>query len=81
MATIIYTPKGPLSWFKKTNSFSGELSDLRINPDEEVTILNPKTGASKVFKFTHKDMDGSNEDCYGYNYRSSCGLKLLLIND
>jgi len=81
MATIVYTPKGPLSWNKNSNTFAGELSDLQISPDNEMTIINAKTGNSKVFKLTHKDMDSTNEDCYGYNYRSDCGLKLLLIND
>lgn len=81
MATITYTPNGPLSWNKSSNTFAGELSDLKISPDKTVTIINPKTGNSKVFNLTHKDMDSSNEDCYGYNYRSNCGLKLLLIND
>ncbi len=81
MAIIIYTPNGPLSWNKDSNTFAGELSDLKISPDNEVTITNSKTGNSKVFKLTHKDMDSTNEDCYGYNYRSDGGLKLLLIND
>lgn len=79
--TITYVKNGPLNWNKNTNTFSGYLSDLQINATRDVFIKNPITGISKGFYLSHRDMDGSNEDCYGYNYTSADGLKLLLIND
>lgn len=81
MALIVYKPNGPLSYNKKTRTFSGELSDLKVSPDNNMIILNPETGNSMDFKLQSKDIDGSGEDVYGYRYQSYCGLKLLLIND
>lgn len=73
-----------LHYNASSQTFSQEISMLSrsFNPHYPVTIKNPKTGVSKVFKFSYADKDSSNEDTYGWNYvNSETGLKLLIIND
>lgn len=93
-----------IHWDRFTYSegtFSAELSDLSDLGFEENIFedgfrnasfrLVGKTGATVTYVFSHRDMDGSNEDCYGYNFIPSAqslamvpkarGTKVLLIND
>ena len=73
------------TWRKKTNTFSAEISDLhgQVAPGQKtITIKNFKTGNSVTFNFVKADMDGSNEDTYGWRYDSEDKkLHLLIIND
>ena len=70
---------------KATNCFSKYISELpktvRIGKNTEIRLNNPKTKKFKIFKFVKADMDGSNEDIYGWNFKSEDGIKLLIIND
>ena len=71
-------------WQKDTKCFSAEASDLGLNQiPETFSLTNPKTRISMVFKFTHKDMDSTGEDTYGWNYVSTTNksITLLIIND
>ena len=73
-----------LHWNSETKTFSGEVSDIKgiQGGEKELTVKNSGTGNSVVFKFTKADMDGSEEDTYGWNYENKeKGLKLLIIND
>ena len=73
---------------KESKTFSVEISDIRsfdlskhVGNNVPVTIKNPVTGRTMDFKFTHADMDGSQEDTYGWNFISSSRINLLIIND
>ena len=70
---------------KVTNCFSQYISDLpetiRVGKQTQIKLTNSKTKKWRIFKFKKADMDGSNEDTYGWNYESSDGIKLLIIND
>ena len=74
-------------WDKATRTISMELSDLTNDANGGygdyrcVIIRNIDSGKEMTFGFTHRDMDGSQEDTYGWNYQSDNGIKLLLIND
>jgi hypothetical protein len=72
-----------LHYNKEDRTLSVEISDL---PDDfetkhELVVYNPKTGNTKLFKHYKNDTDGSGEDVYGYRYKSSEGIELLIIND
>jgi hypothetical protein len=70
-----------LTWNKETQTFSTEASDLGLlEIPNTVKVFNPKTQDSRVFTFWKKDMDKTNEDTYGFWYKSK-NLKLLIIND
>jgi len=74
------------AYHKETKTFAFELSELSddsmTNGDLRSVILkNLNNGNSIEFGFTHRDMDATDEDTYGYNYQSDNGIKLLLIND
>ncbi len=81
MININYSKNCPLHWNPKTKTFSGELSDLCINPEKEIKVTVLESGNNKIFTQVSVDKDGSGEDIYGYNYKSLDGFKLLLIND
>lgn len=72
------------SYNKETNCFSQYISELpatiRVGKQTQIKITNPKTKNWRIFKFKKADMDGSNEDTYGWNYESEDGIKLLIIN-
>ena len=69
-------------WDKETNTFSFYASDKRIDyPPGVVFLKSSKTGKELRFSLTKIDKDGSGEDIYGWNYVSSNGMKLLIIND
>ena len=74
-----------LFYNKETRCFSQEISALSkhlvINENSIIQVLSAKTGNSEVFTFTHKDMDASHEDIYGWNFVSNSGIKLLIVND
>ena len=70
--------------YNKTNqTLSVEISDLPDTFDikRELIIYNPKTGNTKEFIHYKNDVDGSGEDVYGYRYKNSEGIELLIIND
>jgi hypothetical protein len=73
------------TWNKETKTFSAEVSDLNrkiYGGEKVITINNPATGKSVDFSFVKADMDGSNEDTYGWRYENKKeGLNLLIIND
>lgn len=76
----------PILWTPQARTFSVELSDLyQISKrfdlkDRSVEIVDTDTNKTISFKFTKADMDGSNEDTYGWNY-SAVNCNLLIIND
>jgi hypothetical protein len=84
----------PEFYHKGTKTFSFEVSDIprmvsapsSFRPTsgfaKAVYLRNPKTGQKMKFVFTHPDMDSTQEDTYGWNYKSEDGqYKLLIIND
>jgi len=89
--TIEYVKGGPLHWSNDTKTFSGEISELsQICPQlrsvtpKEIDVKDKLTGSTVSYKFTKADMDGSNEDTYGWNFESTNGKfksYFLLIND
>jgi len=68
---------------EKTGVLSCEASQLRIGRPPRLLTLDGHMGLPDPiqFEFTHADKDASGEDIYGWNYRSRCGMKLLIIND
>lgn len=77
---------------KVTNCLTQEISILQykgyypklihsLKEPESIQVFNPNTNNSQIFDFIRKDMDGSNEDIYGWRYKSKEGTKLLIIND
>ena len=71
---------------------SVELSDIpnsdKLTPwlTKGIMIHDNEKNIEYYFKYTHKDMDGGEEDTYGWNYKSIDKIKgnywkLLLIND
>jgi len=46
-----------------------------------VYLKSTKTNQVKLFQLYKVDKDGSNEDIYGWRYRSHDGFELLIIND
>ena len=74
-----------LHYTPKSRSFSAELSDLKnqyLGGIKAISLFNPKTGVTKEYKHYKTDMDGSNEDIYGWNYHNQeTNTYLLLIND
>ena len=76
--------KNVFSWNKDSAMFVVEASDLKIwKPATQIVIQ--KDGLSITFIYTHSDMDGSNEDTYGWRYKAIAGNRfdcgLLIIND
>ena len=75
------------SFNKQTNTFTTEISDLprSLNyraGEKTIVLINPKTGNHVTFIWYKTDMDGSNEDTYGWRYQSVDGkLFVLIIND
>lgn len=73
---------------KERKSFVEELSTLSgFNPDfgnlqtaKRITLVNPKTGGEMEFERTAPDVTPDNEIA-GWNYQSTAGYRLLLIND
>jgi hypothetical protein len=82
LATVIEIRKE--MYFKKSKTFAFELSDVDLHgyQGSMVCLKNPKTGNKMMFRFTKADMDSTNEDTYGWNYRSvDDQFNLLIIND
>lgn len=78
--TIQFFKVQQFSWNKKSKTFSQEASSLDIGaPASTLIIKNPKTGKMKNFKMC--SIDRSSDEIYGWNYRTKCGLKALIIND
>lgn len=72
-----------LTYNEDRKTFSAEISDLgKEGLTGEVSILNPKTGVSKLYTLFKTDRDGSGEDIYGWWFRNEeTQTKLLIIND
>lgn len=84
----------PLQWKGQEKAlFVGEVSDLHKVCSNlpgsfkigDKIIVQKEGGTSITFEMVKTDMDGSNEDCYGWNFKSVKGSKfpcrLLIIND
>lgn len=82
-----------IRWNSDKKQFSVELSDLeetlqaqvinRCNKRAPIRLKNPITKTSCMITFDKADMDGSQEDIYGWNYKgvSKCSFTFLFIND
>lgn len=77
-----------VSQFSKSTSegsvcLAAEASDLReerFMDRPPIWVSNfPKGGEDTLFRFTHSDLDEG--DVVGWNYKSSNGDRLLIIND
>lgn len=68
---------------KPDKTFSAEISSFdKLHAGLKKFILhNPKTGNKVLFSWFKTDKDASDEDIYGWWYKSEGGLKFLLIND
>ncbi len=74
----------------KNRIFVAESSDLDLNRrywnslreipvETSIELTNPKTKRSEIFTYHHSDVLG--DETYGWNYKASDNLKLLIIND
>lgn len=76
-----------ISWNEETKNFVAEASSLGIAPGIEIAknIFLKKGDKEIKFKFDKCDMDGSQEDVYGWRFKSYEGAKFpcgfTLIND
>ena len=71
-----------LHYNKDTNTLSAEISELPgFNMGAALKILSPRTGVIKEFHLYKTDMDATQEDTYGWRFRSDDGIELLIIND
>lgn len=75
-------------WHRSGSTFTAELSDLsEVGKRSDFTTGRLKCPGCKEelpkpsSKEWKKDMDGSQEDIYGWNMSHSCGAKILVIND
>ena len=79
------------SYNKEDKIFVSESSDLELSPrywnssmrvpyEQRIKLTNYDTGRYMIFDWYHSDMDCENE-VHGWNYKSSTGIKLLIIND
>jgi len=67
-------------WDKETKTFVQEASMLGIgSPAATLMLTNPKTGKRKSFKMC--GIDRNSDEIYGWRYKTTCGLKALIIND
>lgn len=67
---------------KDSKKFSAEISELpNVNKlPYSLALKNPKTGKTCNFYFMFADMSQEGE-IYGWNFSSSIGVDLLIIND
>lgn len=80
----IHLTTNELNYNPNSRTFSQEISNMDIHfaPIIPIFLTNPNTGVSKLYEYTKADMDGSNEDTYGWRYKNEeTGTKLLIIND
>ena len=79
-----------LHYNKETQTFSAEVSDLPNLVShwcwnkQNITVKSEKTGRHVEFRWKYNDMDGTQEDTYGFNYVATVNNKtinLLIIND
>ena len=81
----------PFSYDKEDKIFVAESSELdlsaeywnstrRIPVELAIKLQNNDTGGEMTFNWYHSDMDCENE-VHGWNYKSSTGIQLLIIND
>jgi len=71
-------------YYNKSNrSITLEASTHGIGiPADNFWVYNIDTDASRQFTFSHKDMDATQEDTYGWWFSNEKeNLKLLIIND
>ena len=79
--SLEYRRNGPLSWDKRTQTFSAEMSDLRLHRlPGSVSVRNPETGGLVLFSnpSVTKDPEG---EVLSWTYTGEKGLKLILFND
>ena len=71
------------TYVAKTNTFCIEASLItrlvKIAPREGILIKSAATGAIKTFIFKSTIMD--KEELFGWEFRTSCGIKLIIFND
>jgi len=91
--SVVNVKHGAVHFNKETQTFSVELSSLQNSKVDNachsranIVAHNPETGAKVTMTFVKADMDGSNEDCYGWNYQGTNpdngrSFKFLFIND
>lgn len=82
-----------ISFNSQTDTFSAELSDLRIPRlyqhifgGSPITLINPKSGGRLKATWVETHRDASGEDIYGwlyhaYNPANGRNIKFLFIND
>lgn len=68
---------------KSTNTFVAEISELPFltGIPKKFQLINPKTDGVRTFEMVGQDRDGSGEDIYGFRYKTSDNIHLLIIND
>jgi hypothetical protein len=70
-----------LSWNSQTDTFIGEISELKIDKiPESLIIWNPKTMGSIYVSLDRRDYNTEGE-IEGWRYSSFKGYSLLIIND
>ena len=91
--SVVNVKHGAVHFSNDDQAFSVELSDLgdnkvwdACNRHAPIVAHNPKTGKRITMQFVKADMDGSNEDCYGYHYKgfnpdNDRSFTFLFIND
>jgi len=80
---IVFERKRLHHYDPKDKTFSMEISQTDLGSAPRILVIeNPKTGKSMEFTMFKKDMDSTEEDIYGWWYKSKDGqYKVLLIND
>ena len=81
MDTLIYNENN-FSFNKTTKTFIAEASELNIGvPSNEILLKIDNTAIT--FNLSKIDKDGTNEDTYGWRYKSddNNNFNLLIIND
>lgn len=73
----------PEFYDKEKKSFAFEISEVEnASPTQIVYLKNPKTGVKMKFTQYKVDKDASDEDTYGWHYKSDDDkYELLIIND
>ena len=91
--SVVNVKHGAVHFDNDTQTFSVELSSLSnvkvsnaCHNRVPIVAHNPETGNKVTMTFVKADMDGSQEDTYGWNYKgfnpsNGRSFKFLFIND
>ncbi len=86
--TVYYDSYGTqqeVTYWPATKSFTTDIHTIYPVGQEEIRIVDGRTNKQIIFIYEGTDLDGSNEDIYGWRYygRNDRGerISLLIVND